>query len=152
MRDGEFLLTELRSVSDAPLRIAVTKSDLAPPDESAPAALAEREGLGWSAVSSLTGFGLDSLRAEIAAMLGLAGERTGGQMGLHARQRRRLLDSAERTEAAGTLLAGATEVADVAELVAVELRGALHALAEIAGAVTDEEVLGRIFERFCVGK
>jgi tRNA modification GTPase len=38
------------------------------------------------------------------------------------------------------------------ELVALELREALHALGEITGKTTPEEVLDRIFANFCVGK
>ncbi|MFA6434652.1 MAG: tRNA uridine-5-carboxymethylaminomethyl(34) synthesis GTPase MnmE [Elusimicrobiales bacterium] len=38
------------------------------------------------------------------------------------------------------------------ELAAEHLRGALNALAGILGETTSEEILGRIFEKFCVGK
>jgi tRNA modification GTPase len=38
------------------------------------------------------------------------------------------------------------------ELLAFELRGALAALEEITGESADEDVLGRIFSTFCVGK
>jgi tRNA modification GTPase len=38
------------------------------------------------------------------------------------------------------------------ELLAFELRQALDALDEISGETADEEVLGTIFSRFCVGK
>ena len=38
------------------------------------------------------------------------------------------------------------------ELAAEHLRGALGALAGILGETTSEEILGRIFEKFCVGK
>ncbi len=38
------------------------------------------------------------------------------------------------------------------DLVAVDLRDALHHLGTITGEVTDDEVLGNIFSRFCVGK
>ena len=38
------------------------------------------------------------------------------------------------------------------ELVAVDLRAALGALDEIIGTTTAEDILGRIFSRFCIGK
>ena len=49
--------------------------------------------------------------------------------------------------AAEILRAGAGE-----ELVASEIRMALEALGQIVGAVYTEDVLERIFSRFCVGK
>ena len=38
------------------------------------------------------------------------------------------------------------------ELVAEELRGAQQALSEITGEFTSEDLLGRIFSSFCIGK
>ncbi len=38
------------------------------------------------------------------------------------------------------------------EIAAMELREALDKLGEITGAVTTEEILGRIFSEFCIGK
>jgi tRNA modification GTPase len=38
------------------------------------------------------------------------------------------------------------------EIRAVDLRDALHAIGDITGETTPDEVLDRIFERFCVGK
>lgn len=38
------------------------------------------------------------------------------------------------------------------EFIAFELRSALEVLGELVGETTSEEVLNRIFERFCVGK
>ncbi len=38
------------------------------------------------------------------------------------------------------------------ELVAEELRGAMECLDELRGARAEDELLGRIFERFCIGK
>lgn len=38
------------------------------------------------------------------------------------------------------------------ELVAEELRTAQHAIGEITGAITPDEILGEIFSRFCIGK
>ncbi len=38
------------------------------------------------------------------------------------------------------------------ELVAAEVRAALEELGKVAGAVYTEDVLDRIFSRFCIGK
>jgi len=47
---------------------------------------------------------------------------------------------------------GAVAVGASPEFLAVELREALHALGEITGETTPDEVLDRIFSRFCIGK
>jgi tRNA modification GTPase len=38
------------------------------------------------------------------------------------------------------------------ELLAVDLQEAVHALGEITGETTPDDILGRIFSSFCVGK
>jgi len=38
------------------------------------------------------------------------------------------------------------------ELLAVDLRESLHALGEVTGETTPDEVLDLIFQRFCIGK
>jgi tRNA modification GTPase len=38
------------------------------------------------------------------------------------------------------------------DLIATDIRSALHYLAEITGEVTTEEILGNIFSKFCIGK
>ncbi|NLF24133.1 MAG: tRNA uridine-5-carboxymethylaminomethyl(34) synthesis GTPase MnmE, partial [Deltaproteobacteria bacterium] len=38
------------------------------------------------------------------------------------------------------------------EITALELRSALNAMNELIGATTNEDILGRIFSRFCIGK
>ena len=66
--------------------------------------------------------------------------------------RRRHLEALERArrhthEAAQQLLERRA-----GELVAEELRGAQQALGEITGEFTSEDLLGRIFAGFCIGK
>lgn len=50
------------------------------------------------------------------------------------------------------LAAGAAGRLAEPEVAAEELRGALEALGELAGRITPDEVLGRVFASFCVGK
>src|SRR5262249_5004147 len=38
------------------------------------------------------------------------------------------------------------------ELIAVNLHAAIHAVGEIAGRIDTEEILGKIFSTFCIGK
>jgi tRNA modification GTPase len=38
------------------------------------------------------------------------------------------------------------------ELLAAELRRALDLLGGITGAISPDEIIGRIFSRFCIGK
>ena len=38
------------------------------------------------------------------------------------------------------------------EIVSIELRDALHDLAEVIGETTNEDILTRLFQNFCIGK
>lgn len=105
--------------------------------------------------SAVTGTGLEEVRAVLADLLGLAAARSGGAMGLHERQKRCLLAAAEAVRRAAALLQPAGEIADVAELAAIDLRTALAQLAAVSPdspALVTEDILARIFRRFCVGK
>ena len=103
-------------------------------------------------VSALTGLGLDEFRRELATRLNLDVARAGEALGLHLRQKRCLLGAADAARRAAELLSAAATVADIAELAAIELRLALAEVGQISGQVVTEDILGRIFRRFCVGK
>ncbi|MDQ7087065.1 MAG: GTPase [Acidobacteriota bacterium] len=101
------------------------------------------------AISSLTGEGIDALRRELARRLQAPGVGSPESVALATERHRR------RAEAARQRLLAAAALLDPPaspELAAAELRGALGAFEEILGAVGPEELLGRTFSRFCIGK
>ncbi|MFW6132323.1 MAG: tRNA modification GTPase [Planctomycetota bacterium] len=164
--DAAFL-DELRATNPrAPLLVVINKIDLLDSAASLSARPGDTGGAGVRVLrtSATRGDGLDALRGALTEVLGLAAGRSGAGLGLHQRQReclRAAADAMRRSRgllvpsrpAPGAATARAVgEVADVAELVAVELRAALAALAGVSGEVTTEDILGRIFARFCVGK
>ncbi len=102
-------------------------------------------------VSALRGDHLDELNQQIEQSLhGGAIECEGQALALTIRQREALQAGIENMRRACRVFSEAESMA--AELAAVELREGLDHLGEISGAVVTEEVLGRIFSRFCVGK
>ncbi|HSA45379.1 MAG TPA: tRNA uridine-5-carboxymethylaminomethyl(34) synthesis GTPase MnmE [Candidatus Competibacteraceae bacterium] len=96
-------------------------------------------------LSAKNGAGLDQLREHLKGCMGYHG----GEGTLMAR--RRHLEALDRAAAA---LAVADEQLTIraGELAAEELRQAQNALAEITGEFTSEDLLGRIFSSFCIGK
>ncbi|MDE2251419.1 MAG: tRNA uridine-5-carboxymethylaminomethyl(34) synthesis GTPase MnmE, partial [Gammaproteobacteria bacterium] len=66
--------------------------------------------------------------------------------------RRRHLEVLAATDARLAAAAAHCGAAGEGELVAEELRAAQRELGEITGAGTTEELLGRIFASFCIGK
>ena len=97
-------------------------------------------------VSARTGAGLAALRAHLQAAIGYAPGDTGA-LSARARHLDALTRARAALEAACTLLA-----ARRGELVAEELRLAQRALGEITGEFTSDDLLGRIFGSFCIGK
>jgi tRNA modification GTPase len=100
------------------------------------------------ALSAKHGTGLDVLRTRL---LQLAGWQSGGEGLFMARERhlRALARVGEHLQQAQELL---TQAADQLDLLAEELRLAQHALGEITGEFTVDDLLGVIFSRFCIGK
>lgn len=97
-------------------------------------------------LSLKTGEGLELLTRHLKQCAGYAGEGDGVFMA-----RRRHLDAIDR---ALTAIRNAMHhfKAGLFELLAEELRIAQHALAEITGEFSSDDLLGRIFADFCIGK
>ena len=76
-----------------------------------------------------------------------------GNIALTIRQRASLCATQKAVDQALSLLAGIEKSNLVpSELVALELRSGLDNLGQISGEVITEDILGRIFSRFCIGK
>lgn len=99
------------------------------------------------ALSVQTGAGMDALRAHLKNCVGY-GEQTEGSFSA----RRRHLDALQRVQQ--HLLAGQQQLEELqaGELLAEELRLAQQELGEITGEVSSDDLLGRIFSSFCIGK
>jgi tRNA modification GTPase len=98
-------------------------------------------------LSANTGDGIDLLRAHLKECMGFVGAETGT-----ISARRRHLDALARAER--HLQEAASQLIDhhAGELMAEELRQAQQALAEITGEFTSDDLLGKIFSSFCIGK
>jgi tRNA modification GTPase len=104
--------------------------------------------VGPLATSAATGAGLVELKSAIAAALRQddAGDDVSSSTG--ARCREGLLRTAESLRSASSTLA----VQGGDELVAFDLRQALDELGKVVGAVVTDDILDRIFRKFCIGK
>jgi len=95
-------------------------------------------------LSAKTGDGVDLLRKHLQEAMGY---RSAGEG--HFMARRRHLEALARADCHLTRAADHTTQS---ELLAEELRLAQNALGEITGEVTSDDLLGRIFSTFCIGK
>lgn len=98
-------------------------------------------------LSAKTGQGVDALREHLKQCMGFAGNQEGGFMA-----RRRHLDALER--AAEHLEIGQQQLEGfmAGEILAEELRITQQHLNEITGEFSSDDLLGRIFSSFCIGK
>ncbi len=100
------------------------------------------------ALSANTGLGLELLRSEIKSLAGLNYDAEAGNF----LARRRHLDAIQRAERCVLFGKECLEKNKAGELLAEELRQAQMVLSEITGVFTADDLLGRIFAEFCIGK
>jgi tRNA modification GTPase len=98
-------------------------------------------------MSARTGAGMDLLRAHLKACVGFAATEAG-----NVSARRRHLDALARARRHVEVGSEQLRTRRAGELMAEELRQAQAALGEITGEVTSDDLLGRIFATFCIGK
>jgi tRNA modification GTPase len=98
-------------------------------------------------LSARTGLGLDALRTHLKASAGYLHSESGALAA-----RRRHLDALSRARQHVQTAADVLRSTRAFELFAEDLRLAQHALGEITGEFTNDDLLGEIFGSFCIGK
>ncbi len=137
--------SERSKLGDRPTCLVWNKTDLEP--GAPPAWTRDLAVEGPVAVSALTGAGIERLKSSIASILDQTG--AGGLERETALRHRSAIDLSlvELRSSRASLAEGLP-----LELVAEHVRRACDALDAVSGATTAEDVLDRIFARFCLGK
>jgi tRNA modification GTPase len=99
--------------------------------------------------SATTGQGLDELRRRVLAVAGVA-DQEGSEQAFVTTARQQALAAAARDGVAAAV--AARRAGRPPEVVAVELREAARALAQLRGVEVGDRVLDEVFARFCIGK
>ncbi len=132
---------ELASLpKDIAITLIFNKMDLAKPDLEMPETTALR-------LSATTGEGLAELHRHLKECMGLQ-----ESSATTFSARRRHLDALRRAQQHIQSAIRLLQERKAGELMAEELRIAQHDIGEITGAVTSDDLLGKIFASFCIGK
>ncbi|MCG3129966.1 MAG: tRNA modification GTPase MnmE [Phycisphaerae bacterium] len=147
---------EPASASHSGIRLAVlTKCDLLT-DADERRRLERLQASGFSdlaAVGALSDRGMSALKNRLAdALIRLRRSSGAAAALLNARQCEAVATARSALRRATELVQASATVADRSELLAFELREALDALGTVTGAVTPDDLLGRVFAGFCIGK
>lgn len=139
------LLKRSQTITSAQVIPVLTKVDLRP--------MAVE---GWDStplvhVSARTGAGIDTLTERISSSLGERFAQGVADVPLLTRERHRKAVAAARSELAAFREAWAVNDPP-SSVAAIHLHAAAHHLGELIGSIDVEDVLGRVFSTFCVGK
>ena len=140
---GAYLAERARLPAAVPVTLVFNKIDLIAPGAGLAVPVSDSV-----RISARTGEGIEQLRSHLQARAGLEARDAGSAISARGRH----LEALER--AATHLQAAMQQLAQhrARELVAEELRCAQRALEQIIGAESSDELLGRIFAAFCIGK
>lgn len=147
--DGHIGLSEddLNVLADCPVQrvlLVVNKIDL--PQAELPSSLAH---LPFARISALSSAGLEELRHQVASLITPPSDSVHEQFFLADRRHRQAL--LQGRDALQRFTQGVNDGLPL-ECQAMELRESLRALGEITGETTTDDILERIFSRFCIGK
>lgn len=148
--DGSVALTSedrqlLSVVSDRKHMVLLNKADLTDTVEGDTALVGHPVYL----ISAKTGLGVETVKSALRAQLVSGGFEAAESVTVTNVRHRDALRRAE--ESLGQALES-VQCGMAGELISLDLRAAADALGEITGAITTDEILGRIFSEFCIGK
>lgn len=109
--------------------------------------ITQEQGYSVYRISAKTGLGVDELKAHLKSLMGYQSNLEGGFIA-----RRRHLEALDLAASHLQLGKEQLEVYLAGELLAEELRMCQMALSEITGRFTSDDLLGKIFSSFCIGK
>jgi len=134
-------------IGGKPAIVALNKTDLARSDEDE--ALASVLPAPAIRISALTGRGVDLLEEAIVETV-LSGQVAASDVPVvsNPRHKERLSRALEHVGAARE----AARAGLTADLVAIDLTAAVHALGQVTGQTAGDDLLENIFSRFCIGK
>ncbi len=134
-----------RLPASAPVTVVRNKVDLS----SEPVGMSDAEDQAAPVIrlAAKSADGLEVLRDHLKQCMGFASTTEGGFLA-----RRRHLDALERARDSLRQGQGQLEGYGAGELLAEDLRAAQDALGEITGHLSPDELLGKIFSSFCIGK
>ena len=98
-------------------------------------------------ISAQTGQNLDHLRSRLSQLAFGAPTSASAALALNSRHLQAIDDAITALNRAQEALNACGD-----EVIALELREALHSLGQILGQMTPDDLLGRIFSTFCIGK
>ncbi len=97
-------------------------------------------------ISAKTGFGLDKLHSALVSASEI--DTFSGTLVTNARHANALSDTASSL----SKVCSGLDSGEPSDIIAEDLRSAINSLGTITGQITNNEVLGQIFSRFCIGK
>ena len=140
----------VKSLSPAPIIPVLTKSDRLSPT----LVSGEKDSIGATALVRVSAVSRDGLRVLASSVDAVLDERYGAipttRPALIRARQRLAVETAER-EISEFLHHWQSDMLP-ASVAAVHIRGAVFALDELIGAVDVDDVLGRLFSTFCIGK
>ena len=97
-------------------------------------------------ISAKTGLGLEKLHSALVSASEI--DTFSGTLVTNARHANALSDTASSL----SKVCSGLDSGEPSDIIAEDLRSAINSLGTITGQITNNEVLGQIFSRFCIGK